>query len=426
MGPTEAEGDERVGLRGTLAALRGDGKGWTLLTVATGWLLILGLRFLVPALLPQIKETFAIDNATAGVAVTVIWLTYAAMQFPAGVLVDRVGERTLLSVSLALTGVSLLTLSAAPLFAVFLLACGAFGLGTGLFGPPRGTVLSRTYPDNDGAAFGVTLAAGSVGAAVVPFVAGLVVADVGWRATIGVTVPAFLLVSVATWWAVPDTRDVSTPADADGPSADGTAADGGEALELRAMLSGIRRAITEREVVVALAAVTLLLFAFQGLTAFLPTYLIERKGLSQGVASGLYAGLFLSGAVFQASAGRAADVYGDRRVLGAIAGFSVLPLVVLPLAGGLLALATIVVAIGIRMAIGPVNNAYIIAVLPADVRGSAWGLLRTLFFAVGSTGSVAVGALADAGYFDEAFWTLAAVTGVGAVLYVYLPERHEV
>jgi MFS family permease len=71
----------------------------------------------------------------------------------------------------------------------------------------------------------------------------------------------------------------------------------------------------------------------------------------------------------------------------------------------------------------PVSNAYIIDILPPSVQGSAWGLLRTGFFLVGAGGSTVVGAFADRGLFDEAFFVLAALAAVATVLYARLPSR---
>ena len=56
----------------TLSGLRREGGGWVIGSVAIGWLLILGLRFTLPALVPQLKATFGIGNATAGIAITVV------------------------------------------------------------------------------------------------------------------------------------------------------------------------------------------------------------------------------------------------------------------------------------------------------------------------------------------------------------------
>jgi predicted MFS family arabinose efflux permease len=391
------------------APVRGDGRGWVLTTVAVGWFITLGLRFVIPALLPQIKDSFTVGNAEAGLAVTVIWLTYAGMQLPAGALVDRLGERVLLTGSLLLAGVSLVAIAAFPSFGLFLLAMALFGLGTGLFGPARGTVLSNTFRENDGMAFGATLAMGSIGAAALPFVATQVTVSFDWRVAVAAFAPVFGVIAVATWWAVPDHR---TPQ-----------RDGGTRSALRDRLRAVVRAATRRQVVVAGLGAMFMLFTFQGLTAFYTTYLVEVKNLSDATAAGLFALLFVAGAGFQSIAGRAADRFGHGPVLAAVALLGIPPLAAMPLVEGRLALAAVTLPIGIRLGVGPVVNAYVISVIPADVQGTTWGLVRTVFFAVGSTGSIAVGVLADAGQFDLAIYGLAALTAPAIAIFVFLPDR---
>lgn len=402
------------GVRGTVtsagAALRGGGRGWILVTVALGWLTVLGMRFIIPALLPQIKSAFAISNTAAGLAITLIWLTYATMQFPAGILVDRVGERALLVGSAVVGGVSVFLISVAPVFAVFLAACAAFGFGTGLFGPPRATILSKAFPNNDGAAFGLVLAAGSLGAATMPFLAGFLVVRFGWRTTLVGFVPIFAIVAIGLWLAIPTGTETTSIHD----------------RSLRADLPQIGSELTRPPVILATTGAMLMLFVFQGLTAFFPTYLVAVKGLDQHVATGLYAALFASGAVFQTTAGGAADRLGHGRILVVVSVVSVLPLVALPFATGFIAIAILSILLGVRIAMGPVSNAYIVRVLSDDVMGSTWGLVRTVFFMIGSTGSVFVGVLADRGLFDEAFFVLAGLTVVAALLYYYLPARDTV
>lgn len=381
---------------------RGSSSG-VLLAIALGWLVTLGTRFLVPAVLPRIKDTFAMGNAEAGFAVTVIWACYALMQFPAGVLVDRVGERRLLTVSLVLAGVSVGMLGGAPTVLVFLVACAAFGIGTGLYGPARGTALSKVFAPTPGRAFGIALAAGSVGSAALPFVGGLAVGTVGWRATLAVLAVPFVGLAAFAWWSVPDLRpDPGTT---------------------HAPFRAIPGAIANREVVAAVLGLMLMLFVFQGLSAFLPTYLIEVKGLDEGSAAGLFALLFVVGAAIQALAGTAADRYGQRSVLVWTADVSIFTAAALPFVEGLVPLAVLAAALGVRLAIAPVANSYVIAALPNCVTGSAWGFLRTAFFLVAATGSSFVGAMADAGLFDEAFIVLAGLGAVATVLFFVLPHE---
>ena len=387
------------------APLRGDGRGWALVAIAVGWLLILGTRITIPVLLPGIKATFGIDNATAGFTVTIIWAVYGLSQFPAGLLSDRVGDRTVLVISLAVMTVSIGALAAAPLFGVFLVTAALVGVGNGLYGPTRGTLLSSLYPDNDSAAIGVTLAVGSLGAAALPVLAGAATTRFGWRVTIAGAVPLLLGTTALAWRVVPSTAT----ADATGASVGG---------RLRGLLSAVSR----RPVVLGVGGKTVRVFVFQGLTAFLPTYLITVKGLDGVTASALFSLLFVSGAVAQVGGGRAVTRFGNRNVLVGLAAAGVLPLLALPYVSGALPIAAIVALAGVQLGIAPVTNTYIINALPPGDRNGAWGLLRTCYFLVASTGSLFVGVLADAGHFDGAMLALGGLLAVVAAIFAFLPK----
>jgi predicted MFS family arabinose efflux permease len=392
-------------IRRVVEASRRDSPRGLLVAVASGWFLVLGMRFVVPAVLPTIRAEFGISNADAGLAVTVLWLTYAAMQFPAGALVDRVGERVLLCGAALLSGVALLGYVVAPVFALFVLATAGFGLGTGLYGPARGTLLSRTFDASEGVAFGAVMAAGSLGAAALPFVATLVTARFGWRLALASAAPLFVFVAVLLWLTVSDRAT--------------TATDRGLRADIRAALSGFR----SRRLLLAVTGATLMLFVFQGVTAFLTTYLVTVAERSQGTAGAMLAGLFVVGALAQPVTGRLADRYGSPRVLVGVALLSAVPLALVPQLSGTVALAVGSGAIGLRMSAGPLSNAYIVDVLPDAVEGTGWGLLRTCFFGMGSLGSTAVGVLADYGLFETAFYAMAALTVVAGLVYTRLPER---
>jgi predicted MFS family arabinose efflux permease len=397
-----------AGLHAEVTALRGNGRGWTLLAVAWGWLAILSLRYLVPTLLPEIKAAFGIDNATAGLAITTIWLTYGVMQFPAGLLADRWGQRVLLIASLLCTTVGVAAISLAPQFTAFLIACGVFGVGTGLYGPARSTALSTLYAPNDGAAFGVVLGAGSLGAALLPLLSQPVTARFGWQVTVGVSLPLFLGGALALGRTMPRLQATES-----------------QAGSLRGDLGRIRTAISRRSVVIGVGVATLSLFVFQALTAFLPVYLIAAKGLSAWLATVLFAELFISGAVFQIGIGAAANRFGERRVLITTTLVSALALGALPFVHNRLMLALVIGAVSARFGIPSVINAYIVGELPESVQSAAWGLVRTGFFTIAATGSTVVGILADAELFDAAILGLGGFTALAALLLIVLPSRRE-
>ena len=409
-----------------VSRLRGDGRGWTLIAIALGWVFVLGGRFLVPAVLPQVKTTFAVGNLGVGIAVTLMWATYALMQSPAGILIDRLGERRLLTGSLLLTAGSVVILGVAPVFIIFLCGCGVFGLATGLYGPARGTALSRTFPSNDSAAIGATLAAGSVGSAVLPLTAGAVVDGLGWRVVIASLVPLLVVTSVFTHRVIANRHTTASQSVSKSTSASANpseSASRSRTASIQGLIANGIRALRHRGVALAGTAVALMLFAFQGLSAFYVTYLVSAKQLDQSLAAGMLALLFLGGAITQVTAGAITTRFGERITLTAMTVIGVPALIAVPLVDGIAPLAVVSVLIGSRLGIAPVSNAYIIAVLPDTVTGTAWGTLRSGFFLFGATGSTVVGAMASRELLAESFFLLAGVTAIAAVLYARLPAR---
>jgi predicted MFS family arabinose efflux permease len=397
--------------------LNRDGRGRVLLSVAGGWLLVLGFRLMIPALLPRIKTVFSISNTLAGIAVTIVWFTYAMMQFPGGLLSNRFGERSLLLSGVLLGTVGVFVISISPVFLLFLLACGLFGLGTGLYGVPRVTLLSKLYPSNDGTAIGLLFAAGNIGATVLPIIAGIVSVRYGWRIGFGFVLPLFLLVTIGLWRSIPQHSSLDETESINHSSDEMDETSTSEAI------TRLKVAMNDRTIILVCVAITVLLLTYQGLTAFLPTYLVAVKGLSPSTAATLFGVFFATGAVVQPLTGYAADRFGNRSILILMTGFHSLTLILLPFISGLAALTVFVVLLGVRAGLGPVNNAYLIALLPDDVLESGYGLIRTIYLGVGSTGSIIVGLFADAGLFDEAFLFLGGLAGGATVLYTLLPKH---
>lgn len=376
--------------------------------VAVGWMVVSGTRFVVPALLPQLTETFAISHTEAGFAITLIWLTYALMQFPTGILTDRWGERRLLTLSIAIGLLGLIAFAVAPVFWIFLSACVVFGFGIGLYGLPRVTLLSRTYPDNDGTAIGVTFGAGNIGAVVLPFVAGWLSIRYGWRVGFGGIAPLYLLVLAGTVYLIAPQSTDDSKAVRESP---------GHAVRR------IASSLQYFPVLLLGTVITVVVFTWQGFTTFYPTYLVAEKGLSEGQATTLFGLFFATAVVVQPLAGNVADMFGARRVLLVLTAVATATMLLLPFVNGIVWLAVLAVLLNVRSGVGPINNAYLVAALPDDVEGATYGLLRTVYLGLGATGSIVVGAFADADRFDEAFLVLAGLTALIFGLYMLLPSR---
>lgn len=395
----------RSAVVGTVRDLQGEGKGWTVLAVALGWFLVAGTMLTLPALLPRIIAEFDVSNARAGLAVTLMWLVYGALQFPAGLLTDRVGERRMLLSSMVAGALVVSALVFAPTFEVLVGTCALLGIVGGLFATPRVTLLTRTFPNHSGTAIGAVMSLGNVGSSLLPIAGGLVAAAAGWRLGFGLVVPLFLGVLAVIWLTVPG----------------GTARADDSELSIRETIPPLLTELRTREVTLVTAGVTLTFFTFQGLTAFLTTYLVTIKGIPDGTAALLYGALFAVAAVAQPIAGRVSDVIGERAVLVVITGLYAVLLVVLVSSSSLIVLAPIVVLLGTQRGATPVATAYLTTALSEETRGTGYGLLRTVFTGVSSSAAVVVGLLADEALFDQAFLLLAGLAIGATVCYLFLP-----
>lgn len=395
-------------LRALSTELWNDGDGWILLVVAIGWALALGSRLVFPALLPQLKLEFSLDNAAAGSVIAALWVAYAVAQVPGGVLADRFGERAVLVASLLLATVGLFVIVASGSRRAFVPGILVLGFGTGLFGTTRITVLADVYPERSGTAIGFSSATGNVGTAALPVVAGILAVSYGWRAGLVLLIPAFCLLAVCVALVVPGRTS--------------TALQGGGAASLLD-LRRFREIALHRPVLVSTGGMVLMTFVYQGFTAFLPTYLVETKAIAPGVAA-TFLGVFFAAAIgFQAVVGGVADRYGERPTLVAVACLTSVVVLGMPFVAGRWSLGIAAGIASIQLAFWPVIYAYAVRSLPDDIQGSVFGLQRAVFLAIGAGSPVVVGALADVGMFDAGFLLLGAVAAGAAGLAAALPAH---
>lgn len=358
--------------------LWGDGRGWVLLAVSAGWALTIGARIVYPALLPAIRTEFGFGYTTAGILVGVVWAAYGVLQLPGGILADRTSHRTALVVGTVVTAVGIVAVVGAPLFLLLVLATVVMGAGTGIYGPSRVAVLSNTYPDHDSTAIGVSQAAGNLGNAILPAIAGVLTVYAGWRAGLGYLVVGLALSAIALWVAVP----VPSPT-------------GQSAATVRELLARTRTALLSRPVYYGTALLLLLMFVYQSLTGFLPTYFVDEKGLSQDTAATLYGGFFAAAVLFQLGAGPLADRFGSQRVVALFAAASLPGFVLVLAADGLGVLVVGTVLLGSLLGCFPPAHAYTIGVVPSPIQGTGYGAIRTVYIGCGATGPVVTGIVAE-------------------------------
>lgn len=385
------------------------GRGKILLAVGAGWFLSIGVRLVYPVMLPYLQTAYGLNLTTAGFLLSVLWISYAIGQLPGGLLADRLGEGTILLISLLTSIGTLILIVLARSVPILFVATALFGLGTALYGVARYTALSEIYPENAGAAIGITQAAGEVGNSVLPLLAGLVATAFAWQYGFGFAIPLFGLVALGLWAVVPSQVSEAT-----------SAVDTISLETARYIFSELRRP----EIIVVTIIEVLAFSVWQSFTGFYPTYLIEIKGFSPSVSSGLFSLFFVVGIIVQPLAGGAYDRFGIWRSLPVVMSVITIALVILPLLEGFWPLVVGTVLLGSILGYGTIILPYMTDVLPVDMKGTGLGALRTIYMTGGAASPLFFGALADRGFFDEAFIVLATLAATTVLISIWFPSRY--
>jgi FSR family fosmidomycin resistance protein-like MFS transporter len=146
-----------------------------------------GLTAAVTTLLPFIAADLTLSYSQAGAVKSALSGAISLSQLPAGFLATYAGEAALLGLGLGWFSLSFLLASLARGHLALLLLMGSAGIGGGAYHPVGTAWVSRVFMGGRrGAAVGTLNFSGDVGKAVMPALAGGLVAWVGWRGSLGV------------------------------------------------------------------------------------------------------------------------------------------------------------------------------------------------------------------------------------------------
>ena len=379
-------------------------------------------------MVPDLMAEFAANAAMLGSVSAFYFYAYAGLQLPVGLMLDRWGERRVMTAAALLTGVgSLLFATAGDI--------GTANLGRLLLGASSAftwigclTVATAWFPPRRFALVaGLSTLAGMVGAIGAQAPLAALIAVIGWRASM-LWAAAFTLVLVIPIWLVVRDR----PATSAGARAPAT---------VRTVLIGLRAAAADAQLWVAAFAGCMMstpVLAFAGLWGV--PYLMTAYGLTRPgaalVASLMMVGWAAGGPAF----GWLSDRSGRRRapmIVGA-AGALATMLVVIYAPG----LSTGVVAL-LLFANGFMSGSMVLVFAVIRERrsvgqiGSAYGLVNTVIMGSGAVFQPLIGLLLDLHWdggivagarvysraaYDVAFATLPAAFVVGLLAMMLIRE----
>jgi len=335
--------------------------------------------------------------ATAGLAATAVWVGSALPRLPTGYLLTFVRRHhAIIGMGAALTVAAAVTALSPGIRAVVVGAL-LVGLASGVFFIAANPLVSELYPERVGIAVGLRGMASQLAAVSAPFLVALAIGMGSWRLAF------WALAGLAALGTVGFTLAARR---ADLPNA---------GVEDRNLLAGIRA--QWRLVAVGIAFVGITGFVWQGVFNFYVTYLGATTQLSSDTTNTLLTVTFAAGVPSFFIAGRLADRVAYLPLLLAIVGGFACCLFGFTIVDGLLAVTALSAVMGLVIhGLFPVADAYLLDTLPDEHRASAYAGYSATMMLMQAPGSVAVGALAEAGLsYTGVFQGYAAVVGVLAV-----------
>jgi MFS family permease len=142
--------------------------------VAVAFFVALGFGLVAPAL-PLFARNFGVGKAAAGLVLSVFAIMRIAFAFPAGRLVDRLGERIVMATGIGIVAVSSVLAGAAQSYTELIILRGAGGIGSAMFSiSSLGLLVRVTPPTQRGRAMGFWTGGFLLGGITGPVVGGLI------------------------------------------------------------------------------------------------------------------------------------------------------------------------------------------------------------------------------------------------------------
>ena len=371
--------------------------------VVVAFFVALGFGLVAPAL-PLFARQFGVGKAAAAAVISTFAFLRIAFAFPAGRLIDRLGERLVLATGIGIVAVSSALAGLAQSYWQLVALRGAGGVGSAMFSISAMSVLVRLVsPLQRGRAVGLWSGGFLLGGIAGPGLGGVVT-------SVSIRLPFFLYAgTLAVAGAVALVALRSTP----------LADKGSAALETRTTLPAALRMPAFRAALMANFADA---WASMGVRAALIQLFVadvlHRSVVWTGVGFWCVAGV--NGLVLL-PAGRYADRVGRRPVLIAGCTLSGLAFVVLALWSSLGGFLVAMSVLGLGSGLLDVAPAAVIGDVVEGRGGPVFAAYSMSSDVANVVGPVAAGALAESSYGD-AFGLTAAILGAAVVAGVAMPE----
>jgi MFS family permease len=352
-------------------------------------------------LLPLIGAELGLSYGQIGSILACQFAAGAISNIPGGIFVDAVGRKGLLmALSLFWVGFPYLVMGFSHVYWMMLLCATLVGIGNNLWHPTAIPWLANRFPDRKGLVMAFHSMGGNVGDAIAPLVIGALLATYSWRGVVLINVIPGIIMSVMILFYIG--RIYSADARAGGAEAKPAAMSGGE--RFRSLVALMRNpALVTLSVSSTFRAMTQ-----SALLTFLPVYLARDMGYSAFLIGACLFALQASGFIAAPIAGHLSDKIGRRQIIMSSMSMTAVVILFMAFAGGTIWFVVLIALLGFFLfAVRAVLQAWLLDATPANMGGSAIGLLFGMQAIGQALGPVTAGIIADHYGIMAAFYFLA-------------------
>jgi MFS family permease len=362
-----------------------------------------GFGWIIPPLLPAIREYFNLSYIEMGAFYTLYRFFGGFFQAPAAYLVHLAPIPYILAGGLLCASIGMFVATLSRHYGAFVWISAISGIGSSTYHPLAVTTLSRLFKrDALGRAVGLHLSGSAAGNVIAPLLVGLLLGHYTWRFPLQIWAVFGVSAGLALFFLLRKERESLEPKD-----------------------KTLRWPFFSTPIAIYFAVIGIWGITQSGITGFLPLFLVDLRGFSAETAAATYGIMAFSGAACRPFLGALMDRMGRRKPV-IIAGFilSGLSVLIITMTDGILILYPTIVLLGIFGAgHAGLADTFMIEMIPSHRREETLGFYYTFRMGISSLSPLLVGWISEHIGLSHSFLILAAMAGTAAVVLGLAEER---
>lgn len=354
----------------------------------------------LPPLFPLLKTELGIGITQLALLVSLLNLATVAAQFPAGMLVDRIGARPVLAAGLVLMGISFMVMSQSKSYWLIMAMATLAGIGNSVFHPANYAIMNASIDeDRMGRAYSIHNFTGNLGFMSAPILMVSLSSFLDWRGAVlvaGLLAAAVGLVLGSAAGPLRDERDAAK-------------ATGAQTAEAAPATSGL---LTSAPVLTMFMFYAFIALATGGMHSISVAALVAHQGLELATAAWVLEFFLVSAAIGVLLGGPLADRTKRHGLMAAVAlgtsAFLIAPVGAFQMPVVLLAL--LFAAYGVvQGTMRPARDLMTRAITPPGATGRVFGFVTGGLNIGGAVSPVLLGWLVDIGHPEAVFYAVGAI-----------------